>query len=493
MLCLTLTEDTIQDDLDCIRRNSAYVDLVELRLDTLKDAEIAKAKDVPHLTDKPVILTYRRKSDGGKAQVSEKERLEKLCEIAQGDFAYVDIEGDVKKSELRYEKDGQKFDLETSLRERGVRIIRSYHDFAGLPADLFGRVTKLASKGDIAKVAVTPHSIMDVITLFRIQEEVKDVKEKIVIGMGPWGVCTRILYKKLGSLLSFVTEGSGSGIGQLDARTMKELYRADQVDERTAVYGVIGNPVHHSSSPMIQNLGFHAIHFNAIYVPFLVDNVRSFFKLAEMVHIHGFSVTIPFKRDVLPYLGKISRETKQIGACNTVVHINNLWKGLNTDYYGFLQPLSPMLDKGQIKRALVIGAGGAAQAVSFALRNHDVKVTIVNRTIEHAEQLSRLTMSGYDSLDHINQYSGKVDLVVQTTSVGMVPNEGEDASHGFKFTGSEIAFDLVYKPRETVFLSRAKQAGCRTVGGAQMLLEQGKLQFESFTGYHYPPKVYPEI
>ena len=102
-------------------------------------------------------------------------------------------------------------------------------------------------------------------------------------------------------------------------------------------------------------------------------------------------------------------------------------------------------------------------------------------------------MSGYDSLDHINQYSGKVDLVVQTTSVGMVPNEGEDASHGFKFTGSEIAFDLVYKPRETVFLSRAKQAGCRTVGGAQMLLEQGKLQFESFTGYHYPPKVYPEI
>ena len=72
MLCLTLTEDTIQDDLDCIRRNSAYVDLVELRLDTLKDAEIAKAKDVPHLTDKPVILTYRRKSDGGKAQVSEK-------------------------------------------------------------------------------------------------------------------------------------------------------------------------------------------------------------------------------------------------------------------------------------------------------------------------------------------------------------------------------------------------------------------------------------
>ncbi len=170
-----------------------------------------------------------------------------------------------------------------------------------------------------------------------------------------------------------------------------------------------------------------------------------------------------------------------------------MWKGLNTDYYGFLQPISAMIEEGTIKKALVIGSGGAAQAVSFALRNHDVKVTIVNRTMEHAEKLSRLTMSGFDSLDNINKYSGKVDLVVQTTSVGMVPNQGEDASHGFQFTGKEIAFDLVYKPRDTVFLTRARAAGCKTFGGAQMLLEQGKLQFESFTGYHYPPKLEPEV
>lgn len=138
---------------------------------------------------------------------------------------------------------------------------------------------------------------------------------------------------------------------------------------------------------------------------------------------------------------------KQIGSCNTVVHIQSMWKGINTDYYGFLEPLSSRLTDGTIKSALVIGAGGASRAIVWALRNHDVKVTVVNRTVEHAKALAMETMSAYDSLDHISAYSGSVDLVVQTTSVGMTPHEQDDASKGYLFSGKEIAFDLVYKPR----------------------------------------------
>lgn len=492
MLCLTLTERTIAEDLSCIERNRGYVDLVELRLDALDPNELEKAKSFPDCTDKPVILTFRRKADGGLREVDEKSRLKTLCDILHGNFAYVDVEGDVKKSELRWEEDGQKADFEAAMKRRGVRIIRSFHDFGGVPDDIFSRIARLASHGDIAKVAVTPKSIMDVITLFKIKDEMKEVKDKIIIGMGQYGVCTRILYKRIGSLLSFCCD-KASQVGQLDARAMKELYRADRLDERTHVYGIIGNPVMHTSSPRIQNPGFHAIHYNAVYVPFLVDNVRSFFMLAEMIHIYGFSVTVPFKMQVLPYLGKITREVKQIGACNTVTRIGGMWKGTNTDYYGFLSPISDEIERGDIRSALVIGSGGAARAVTFALRNHDVKVTIVNRTLEHARTLSRATMCGYDSLDHINNYSGKVDLVVQTTSVGMSPDEKSDASQGFHFTGEEIAYDLVYKPRETVFLQRAEQAGCRTISGAKMLLGQGMLQFEAFTGYHYPPGIDPEV
>jgi len=493
MLCLTLTGKTLEEDVACVKKNRACIAMAELRLDCLDAKEIGKASSFPRMVDLPVILTCRRVSDGGRCALPEKERIATLIEVAKGPFSCIDIEEDVRRAELKIkDADGKKTDFEANLKARNIRIIRSYHNFEGVPADIFAKISKMASHGDIPKVAVTPLSVLDVITLFRIHDELKEIKEKIVVGMGPWGVCTRILYKRCGSMLSFCSD-SLSGIGQLTPSVMHDLYHADSVDDTTHVYGVIGNPVLQSSSPLIHNPGFATIHYNAIYVPFMVDSVRAFFKLAELIHIYGFSVTIPHKRNVLPYLGRITREVKQIGSCNTVVRIQNMWKGMNTDYYGFLVPVNDDIASGRIKSALVIGAGGASRAIVWALRNHDVKVTIVNRTVEHAKLLAMETMSAYDSLEHIASYAGKVDLVVQTTSVGMVPHEGEDPSKGFTFTGREIAFDLVYKPSETVFLHRAKEAGCRTIAGARMLLEQGKLQFEAFTGYHYPASLHPHL
>ena len=182
------------------------------------------------------------------------------------------------------------------------------------------------------------------------------------------------------------------------------------------------------------------------------------------------------------------REVKQIGSCNTVVRAKNLWMGTNTDYYGFIEPLLTDIDSGKIQSALVVGAGGAARAVVWALRNHGVKVIILNRDILRAQKLALETMSNYDSLENANRYSG-VDLVVQTTSVGMVPDVDGDPIPTFCFTGKEIAYELVYKPHITHFLKRAEGAGCNLHFGIDMLLRQGKLQFETFTGYHYPKRV----
>jgi len=310
--------------------------------------------------------------------------------------------------------------------------------------------------------------------------------------MGDYGVCTRILYKKCGSMLSFCSD-SQAAPGHLGAQTMSELYRADKLDGNTHIFGIIGNPVYHTASPKIHNPGFEAIRYNAVYVPFLVDSVRAFFKLAEMLQIHGFSVTVPHKRSVQPYLGRITREVKQIGSCNTVVRIQNMWKGINTDYYGFLAPISEPLGKGEIKNALVVGAGGAARAVVWALHNHGVKVTILNRSLEHARTLASETMSSFDTLENAHLYNGGFELVVQTTSVGMGNNGNEESIPSFSFSGREIAYDLVYNPRETRFLKRAMEAGCTIIGGSQMLMEQGKLQFEAFTGYHYPHWIQADI
>ncbi|MDD4220430.1 MAG: shikimate dehydrogenase, partial [Sphaerochaetaceae bacterium] len=194
----------------------------------------------------------------------------------------------------------------------------------------------------------------------------------------------------------------------------------------------------------------------------------------------------------LPYLGKITREVKQIGSCNTIVRAKNLWKGTNTDYYGFIEPLVSEIDGGKIQSALVIGAGGAARAVVWALRNHGCKVVIVNRNVKRAQSLAEETMASYDSLENATDYN-EVDLVVQTTSVGMEPNSATDPIPQYMFNEKQIVYELVYRPKETLLVKRAQAAGCRILFGIGMLLRQGKLQFESFSGYHYPKRLEQEL
>ena len=474
MICLTLSQQTLEEDAELVRSNRAYIDMAELRVDYLSEEEQKKASLFPSMVDIPVILTLRRKEDGGLCTLTERLRRNILLDALDGDFAYVDIEEDVKRAEV-----------EAKARKRGVRIIRSFHDFNGIPEDIFSRIYKLAERGDVAKAAVTPHSVADLLTLFRISDELKDV-DKIIIGMGEWGIPSRILYRRCGSMLTFASAGDAIAPGQITAKELKTLYRADKVSGKTAIYGIIGNPVYHSSSPQIHNPGFQAINYDAIYLPFLVDNIRSFFALAEYLKMRGFSVTIPFKAQVLMFLGRISREVKQIGSCNTVVRVPGMWKGFNTDYYGFLSPILRDIESGRIKTALVIGAGGASKAIVWALRNRGVKVTILNRTLSRAADIAALNLCEFDTLENARKYEGTVDLVVQTTSVGLYPDFDLNPIEGFRFTGREIVYDIIYKPKMTKLLSEAAAAGCTLHYGEEMLLEQGKLQFEMFTGYHYP-------
>ena len=481
MLCLTLTGHNIDEDYDILWRNRQYIDMAELRLDFLDNptpSEIEKASEFPSKVDLPVILSCRRTSDGGFFRETERKRISLLKKVLNSNYSFIDIEFDVNKP-----------DLDTYVKSLGVRIIRSIHDINGIPENLSLIINKIAEKGDIPKATVTPQSTKDVLNMFRFVPELSEIKEKIIVGMGSFGVCTRILYKKLGSMLCFCSEQNL--LGMLNPRDMKELYQADRVNAQTKIYGVIGNPISHSVSPNIHNPGFHGIRFNAIYVPFLVDNVRMFFRLAELLQINGFSITIPHKQEVIPYLGKTTREVRQLGSCNTVVREHGLWKGSNTDYYGFISLLGDCFENGSIKNAVVIGAGGGARAVVFALRNNNVNVIILNRTQTKAAKLAHETMSQYDTLENAGLYSGKADLIVQATSVGMEPDYDSEPAPTLQFTGKEIVCDLIYKPYRTKFLRRANEAGCRIIYGLEFLEAQGKLQFEAYSGYHYPRDVKP--
>ena len=334
---------------------------------------------------------------------------------------------------------------------------------------------------------MTPESFEDVIKIFHAAEQLSHIEEKIVLGIGEFGIPTRILYRKTGSMLTFCSdpELQAGASGHLSPDLMRNLYRSPSIGPDTRIFGIIGNPVMHTASPGIHNPGFHKLGLDAVYVPFKVDDVRTFFRFADQFGVDGFSVTVPHKQFVLPYFGKISREVKQIGSCNTVMRRGHLWKGMNTDYYGFLHPIEEDLESGVIQSALVIGAGGAARSVVWALRNYRCAVTIVNRTFDRAERLAAETGSTPIPIEQAPQLP-PVDLIVQTTNVGMEPFEQDDPVPAYQFTGNEIVYDLVYKPKVTRILHRAGLAGCRIVYGMEMLYAQGIQQFKMFTGFDYP-------
>ncbi len=471
-----MTGKTLEENEIFAKRYDRAADLLELRVDFLQKPDIPEIINFSRLIEKPLILTCRRERDGGKYRRTDRTRAVQLLKLLEeGNWAYVDLEEDFRRSEL-----------EQVAKDRGIEIIRSFHDMDKVPADLFSRIEKIAKRGEIPKAAVTARGIRDVLTIFSAEKQLAHIEKKVILSMGDWGIPTRILYKRTGSMFTFASPmGTSGASGHLSLDAMKDLYRADQVDAGTKIFGVIGNPVMHTASPRIHNPAYHKLGINAVYLPFQVDDVRSFFVLADLLGVQGFSVTVPHKQQVLPYLGKISREVKLIGSCNTVVWERECWKGINTDYYGFLRPIMKDLDDGKIRKAAVIGAGGAARSVVWALRNHQCSVTILNRTPDKAMKLAQETGSSWGSLEESDKAGGS-DIIVQTTNVGMSPDVQGDPLEKYTFRGNEILYELVYTPETTCIMERARKAGCRLIPGKRMLLGQGVMQFETFTGLTYP-------
>ena len=482
LICLAVTEKSLARGLETVERYRRCIDLVELRADALSEDELSSLGRFPSLIRLPVILTVRRRRDHGGFGGDEAGRRRLLWAAGAG-FAYVDLEEDLR--------DGS---LEAYLRSRGVRIIRSLHDFEGLPGDLAQRVRRLPHRGDeIPKAAVRPTGCRDFLALLHCARELKDLEEKVLIGMGPEGVPTRVLAARLGSSICFTgAPGAESAPGQLDPATLTELYRFSRITESTRLFGVIGNPIAHSRSPEIHNRGYAGLNLDMVYLPFLVHDPEAFFALAAELDIRGFSVTLPHKQAVLPLLDEAEEAVLQVGACNTVVRRKGGWRGSNTDVEGFLGPLRPHLGRAGRKdlTAAVIGAGGAARAVVYALGTLGIRPLILNRHPERAAALAEAfgcPSGGLDAAGRklLAEHNG---LIVQATSAGMAPREAEDPLPEYAFQGGEIVYDLVYAPPRTCFLARAAAAGCRVIYGYQMLQAQAEAQFRLFTGEALPPE-----
>lgn len=454
--------------------------LLEFRLDYLEKPLLALPKlksFIAENTAATCIATCRRSENGGKFTGSVASELEVLVKAAQSGFHIVDLE-------LESAESLKKGDL-AKLRETGVAIILSHHDFAATK-DLDGIFERMVPfQPDFFKIVPTAKTLTDNVTLIRFLERMDNHTNIIGICMGDAGIISRVLGVRAGSAFTFAaaTPGEETAPGQIAARTLLETYRIDHVDTATKVYGVAGNHVRSSLSPVMMNTAFRRETVNAVYLALQTHKLNDLLKLVQEIPVQGLSVTMPLKQEIMPHLEHTDPLSAKIGACNTVLRApDGKLYGFNTDVAGIIGPIEKRIPIRGI-RALVLGAGGAARAAVFGLRDKGAEVAILNRTPETAQKLAKESGSKAIKKDAIAK--SQFDIIINATPIGMAGYKGSPLLDE-KDLKTKLVFDLVYNPLETPLLRMARQQSIPIITGVEMFVQQGARQFEIWTGKPAP-------
>ena len=258
----------------------------------------------------------------------------------------------------------------------------------------------------------------------------------------------------------------------------------EMINAETQLYGIIGNPVRKSLSPVIHNRAFRRMGINAAYLAFEVDNIEEVLDGIKGLGIQGVSVTMPFKNRVIPFLDELDRLAGKIGSVNTIVNRGGKLVGHNTDHFGALKALEDKVDLDE-KKVILLGAGGAARAIAYGLRERGCDVTVCNRSSERGTTLAKDLGYAYrplSALGEAHEDTLEADLVINATSVGMVPGETESPLPKQILRKGMTVMDIVYRPLRTRLLQEAEEQGCETIDGLEMLAYQGAAQLELWTG-----------
>jgi 3-dehydroquinate dehydratase/shikimate dehydrogenase len=479
-ICAVVAAPTSREMQQALQRALREARTIELRLDWLRDdGEIAHflgwlAHQRPRAT---LIATCRRRGAGGKFRRDVAAQLAVLRMAVVCGCRWVDVEVET----------AERFPAGTLRRLLGGagRLI-SFHDFRRTPSG--ARLRAVARRlghceGDAIKIATECAAVSDTVRVLALARRRSDV---VAVPMGEVGLPARVLALREGSALAYAAVGEKTAPGQLTLEEMRDLYRADQLNRRTRVYGVIGKPIAHSLSPVMHNVAFPARRINAVYLPFLVRGLPDFLAAIKPLGIAGFSVTLPHKERILRYLDDCDPLAAAIGAVNTVV-VRGGGKlcGYNTDYVGVLRAIERRLPL-RGSRVLLVGAGGAARAVAFALAQGGAVVCICARRAKQAESLARAV--GGEVVERRRLAQEFFDAIVNCTPVGMHPGVNESPLAA-KELNARIVFDLVYRPMKTRLLQLAEQRGIEIISGVEMFIAQGAAQWEIWTGERAPENV----
>jgi 3-dehydroquinate dehydratase / shikimate dehydrogenase len=448
---------------------------IELRLDWLRsDSERARLLDwlKRHCPSNATFLaTCRRLAGGGKFHGDIQAELFWLIKAREAGCLWCDVEVET----LRVLPD-------QSVREYAVPpcVLLSDHDFQRTPPLPRSVNPPVHGEADAVKIAAHARTIADSLRLLRLARRSSNF---VAVPMGEVGLPARILALREGSALVYAPVSTSTAPGQISLHQMKYLYRAHKLTGHTAVFGVIGDPIGHSLSPLLHNTGFAARNMEAIFLPFLVRDLGDFLKAIPEIGIRGFSVTIPYKQSILKHLAECEPLADQMGAVNTVlVRRDGSLFGCNTDYLGVLRALESRLHIPG-SRILIFGAGGSARSAAFALARAGAAVFVCARRESAARALART--AGGEAIPRRALLAEHFDAILNATPVGMHPHDGVSPLAPCELH-CRIVMDFIYRPLHTKLLRLAAKKRIATVSGVEMFLAQGLAQWELWTGRRPP-------
>lgn len=476
-VCLALQGSSAEEMLNTAEAVARDNPFLEFRLDYLKQPASLLPKLRRFLDTHQYVTaigTCRRADNGGKFKGSLAAQLEILAKAAAAGCHLLDLE---VESALKV-----KADAVARLRARAALILSS-HDFRatrGLDRTLEKMV---ALPADFYKVVTTAVTLSDNVAMMKFLQTQSDKHALVGLCMGEQGIISRVLGVRAGSVFTFaaVSADQRTAPGQISAQQLRSVYRIEQVDAATRVYGVAGDPIAHSLSPVIMNTALRRENVNAVYLALHAKTLKDLIHCVREIPLHGLSITMPYKQGVLEYLDNTDAHTAKIGACNTVVRgQDGKLYGFNTDIAGVVRPLEQRIALDGAK-VLVLGAGGAARAAVFGLKERGSEVWILNRSAARAQKLARQARARLVKRPDLRKL--KFDVIINATPVGMAGNESPLKEAEIE---ARVVFDMVYDPVETPLLQMARKRGLSVIPGVEMFVHQAARQFEIWTGKPAP-------
>lgn len=441
-----------------------FVDGVEIRIDLFQEVDFKVLSHIRSVWKKKLLFTFRRKDQGGGFTGSLEKQIETWHFLLQIQPDFVDIEYDAPLSLFEH--------IRTHY--PSIQIISSYHNFSSTPHSLESVLAEMKKRpAHDYKIAVHANSPLDTLTLMHfVQTEVKHGRPLTGISMGERGTFSRILSAVYGSKYNYAfwEEHLSTAKGQVSIEELYNVYHYPLLNTQTKVFALLGDPVDASIGSLVHNAVFREHHENAVYVKIRLkkEEIMPFFALAKKLGIfYGFSITTPLKEVVGPLLDSIQPSSQEMGAINTILVTAHGYVGTNTDGIGACEALEKKISlKG--KKVVLIGAGGAAKAIAFAIKQKQAEVWIINRTESKAKQIAQDLHCQGGGLSLLHKM-GSYDVLINATA-DEIPISESDIQEG------SIVMDIKTVPLWTTFLSYAHKKSCTIIFGYEMFLEQAILQ-----------------